>query len=146
MEVNPYKSPAADVSTEETFKRSVWWKIYFFLITILSAFGMLTFFLDPNAGVSEYISLALWLIATVGLFSFTFLKPIFKPNIWLNVLIAYLGYNIAYYFITDIDLRYGMSNTEYYITIAVGWLMAAPAYYALFALSKSSNPVWQRKQ
>lgn len=144
MENNPYKTPSSDVTVDETFKRSIWWKIYFFFITIISAFGMISFFMNPEAGVSEYISLILWLIATVGLFGFTFLRPIYKPIFWLQVLIAYLIFSIAYYFITDIDLRMGMSNTEFYISVAVGWLLSIPAYYGLFAFSKPTDPAWKK--
>lgn len=144
MENKPYKTPSSDVTVDETFKRSIWWKIYFFVITIISALGMISFLFNPEAGISEYISLILWLIATAGLFGFTFLKPIYKPIFWLQVLIAYLIFNIAYYFITDINLRMGMNNTELYISVAAGWLFSIPAYYGLFVFSKPSDPAWKK--
>ena len=144
MENNPYKTPSSDVADDETYKRSIWWKIYFFFITIISAFGMMSFLMNPEAGVSEYISLILWLVATAGLFGFAFLRPIYKPIFWLQVLIAYLIFSIAYYFITDLDLRMGMSNSEFYISAAVGWLLSIPAYYGLFAYSKPTDPAWKK--
>ncbi len=144
MENNPYRTPNSDVAIEGVFKRSIWWKIYFFFITIISTFGMISFLFHPHAGFVEVASLVIWLVATVGLFGFTFLKPIYKPNFWLQVLIAYLIFSIAYYFITDIDLRMGMSNAEFYISAAVGWLLSIPAYYALYALSKPTNPAWKK--
>lgn len=143
MENNPYKTPNSDVTIDETYKRSIWWKIYFFVITILSAIGMISFLFDPRAGVSEYINLILWLTATAGLFGFTFLKPIYKPNFWFQMLIAYLIYSVAYFFITDIDLRVGMSNIEFYATTAIGLLLSLPTYYALFAFSKPTDPAWK---
>lgn len=140
---NPYQTPESDVGVESNFQRSIWWKIYFFFITILSAFGMVSFLIDPSAGVAEYINLVLWLIATTGLFGFVFLKPIYKPKFWLQVLIAYIVFNFAYYFITDVDFRMGMSDTEFYISVAVGWLLSLPAFYGLYAFSKSTDPVWK---
>ena len=145
MEHNAYKTPESDIVNEDNsrFKRSVWWKIYFFFITIMSAFGMFSFLLMPESGISEYISLALWLVATIGLFGFVFLKPIYKPEFWLQALIAYITFNIVYYFITNIDLRMGMNDIEFYMSSAIGWLLSIPAYYGLYAFSKPSNPAWK---
>ncbi|WP_323816612.1 hypothetical protein [Cellvibrio sp. NN19] len=143
MESNPYKTPNSDVAVGEIFKRSIWWKIYFFFITIISTIGIISILFQPNAGISEYINLVLWLMVTVGLFGFTFLKPIYKPNFWLHVLMAYLIYSFAYYFITDIDLRMGMSNIEFYTSTAVGLLLSIPTYYGLFAFSRPTDPAWK---
>jgi hypothetical protein len=142
MENSPYQTPESDLQIESEFKRSIWWKIYFFIITILSAFGMISFFADPGAGISEYISLVIWLVATTGLFGFVFLKPIYKPKFWLQVLIAYVAFSTVYYFITGVDLRVGMSDTEFYVSNAIGWVLSLPAYYGLYAFSKPSNQAW----
>lgn len=144
MESNPYKTPNSNVIIDEIYKRPIWWKIYFFFITIISAIGMISFLFQPQAGVSEYINLILWLIATAGLFGFTFLKRIYKPIFWLQVLIAYLIYSVAYFFVTDIDLRMGMSSVEFYITSAVGLLLSIPTYYGLFAFSRPTDPAWKK--
>jgi hypothetical protein len=141
---NPYQTPASNVGPEVKFKRSIWWKIYFFFITILSAFGIVSFLVAPGAGITEYISLVLWLIATIGLFGFVFLKPIYNPKFWLQVLIVYVVFSFAYYFITDVDLRMGMNDTEFYISIVIGWLLSLPAYYGLYAFSKPTNPTWKQ--
>ncbi len=144
MEDNPYQSPRSDVAIDEQVKRSLWWKIYFFFITVISAFGMLTFLIEPDVGVSEYVLLIVWLIATVGFFGFVFLKPIYKPSFWFQVLVVYVAYSIVYYFVTDVDLRAGMSDAEFYISTAVGWLLSLPAFYALYAYSKLADPAWNR--
>lgn len=143
MENSPYQTPESNLETKNEFKRSVWWKIYFFFITILSAFGMMSFLANPAAGVTEYISLIIWLVATTGLFGFVFLKPIYKPQFWFFALIAYVVFSFVYYFITDIDLRMGMSDTVFYTSNAVSWLFSLPAFYGLYALSKPSNPAWK---
>jgi hypothetical protein len=143
MENNPYKAPSSDVAVDEIFKRSIWWKIYFFFITIISAFSMISFLFEPKAGAIEYISLILWLTATVGLFGFVFLKPIYKPIFWLQVLIVYIIFSFAYYFITDIDLKMDMNSTEFYVSAVVALLLSIPAYYGLFAFSKPTDPAWK---
>lgn len=139
---NPYQTPKSDAFIVREFKRSVWWKMYFFFITILSAIGMVSFLFEPGTGVSEYINLGLWLVATVGLYGFTFLKPISKPKFWLQILIVYIVFSFAYYFITDVDLRQGMSDATFYITAGIGWVLTLPTFYALYALSKPTDPNW----
>jgi len=144
MENNPYKTPKSNVTIDEIYKRPIWWKIYFFFITMISAIGMISFLFEPQAGISEYINLILWLTATAGLFGFTFIKPIYKPIFWLQFSTAYLIYSFAYFFITDIDLRMGMSDIEFYTTSAVGLLLSIPTYYGLFAFSRSTDPAWKK--
>jgi hypothetical protein len=143
METSPYQAPESNVEIGGVFKRSIWWKIYFFLITIMSAFGLISYLADPNAGLAEYISLFLWLVATTGLFGFVFLKAIYKPDFWLYMLVTYLIFTVAYYFITSVDLRMGMSDSEFYISTAIGVLLSLPGYYALYSDSKSDNPAWK---
>lgn len=143
MENNPYQAPESDLETQREFNRSVWWKIYFFLITLVSAIGMFSFLVNPKAGFSEYISMVIWLVATLGLFGFVFLKPIYTPTFWLLVVIAYICFNVLYYFITEIDLRMGMTDSEFYISSAIGWLLSIPAYYGLYKYSKPGSPPWQ---
>ncbi|MGE6451149.1 hypothetical protein ACQKC5_01960 [Shewanella baltica] len=127
----------------DTFKRSTWWKIYFFFITILTATGMISMLSDPSAGAAEYIYLSLWVVGTVGFFGFVFLKPIYKPQFWLTFLVGYIVLTITYYFLTNIDQRMGMSDNEYYITTAISWLISLPAYYALYAYGNPRNPAWK---
>lgn len=143
MENSPYQPPESNLETDSEFKRSVWWKVYFFFITILTAVGMAMFLAEPAAGLAEYASLLFWLVATVGLFGFVFLKPIFKPQFWLITLIVYLIFTVSYFFITNIDLRMGMSDTEYYINNAIGVLFSLPGYYGLYAFSKPGDPAWK---
>ncbi len=143
MKTSPYQTPESNVEIDGVFKRSIWWKIYFFLITIMSAFGLITYLDDPNAGLAEYITLFLWLVATIGLFGFVFLKAIYKPKFWLYILAIYLLFSVAYYFITGVDLRMGMSDSEFYISTAIGVFLSLPGYYALYSYSKSDNPAWK---
>jgi hypothetical protein len=129
MENNPYQTPESNIRTEGDFKRSLWWKITFFFITILSAFGIVSFFDEPGTGISEYISIVIWLLATISFFGFVFFQPIYKPKFWLQVLIASVIFSVLYYFITDVDLRMGLNDTEYYISDAIGWILSFSGCY-----------------
>lgn len=144
MESNPYQTPRSEVADGARFKRSIGWKIYFFCITGISALAMLGLFFTPGAGASEVATLAFWLVATVGLFGFAFDKPIATPRFWLVVLIVYGGFSVTYYFLTDIDLRAGLTDAQFYISNAISWAIALPAYYALYAYSRPYDPVWKK--
>ena len=143
MENNPYQTPESDIEQTGDLKRSVWWKLYFFLITILTAMGMAIFFAEPEVGIAEYLYLPIWIIGTVGFFGFVFIKPVHKPEFWLKLFFFYVAYTIIYYFITDIDQQMDMSDMEYYISTAIGWIISIPAYYALYAYSNPSYPAWK---
>jgi hypothetical protein len=142
MENKPDQTPSSDLEHKCKFKRSVWWKIYFFIFTFLAAIGLASVLTAPNAGASEYVGLVISLVFTVGLFGFVFLKPIHKPNFWLQVLIVDVVFSVIYYFITDVDLRMGMSDMVFYVSHAIGLVISFPGYYGLYAFSKSNNPIW----
>ena len=142
MESNPYQTPESDLAQESYFRRSIWWKIYFFLITIVSVFGFLSIFAEPGAGVAEFILMPFWLIATTGLFGFVFLKAIYKPKFWFIFLVVDVAVTIIYYFITKMDLRMEMSEMEFYISTAISWLMSLPGFYALYSYGSPKNPAW----
>jgi hypothetical protein len=142
MENNPYQTPESDLARESDFRRSIWWKIYFFLITIALAFGFLSLFAGPEAEAAEFILMPFWLIATAGLFGFVFLKAIYKPKFWFIFFVVYVAVSIIYYLITKIDLRMGMSEMEFYISTAISWLMSLPGFYALYSYGSPKNPAW----
>lgn len=146
MDENPYQPPRSAVASSTEIKRSIGWKIYFFCITGLLALSMLAMFFMPGAGLAEVASLLFWLVASTGLFGFAFDLRIATPRFWLYTLIIYSLFSVAYYFITDIDLHAGMSQTQFYISSAIGWLLALPGYYALYAYSRPSDPAWKDRQ
>lgn len=71
---NPYEAPQSRVDTGGATKRSTWWKVYFFIISVLSFMGMGTFLLSEGAGIIDYIELLLLITATAGLYGFAFSK------------------------------------------------------------------------
>jgi hypothetical protein len=142
MPTNPYKTPASNIETDQTNKRSIWWKIYFFFITLLSLLSFAGIFFMEGVGITEYVSVVIWLVATIGLFGFVFLKKIITPGFWLIFFIGYLTFSIAYYFITNIDLSAGISQTEFIISNLISWLLSLPAIVALYTYSKPSCRPW----
>jgi len=143
MSSNPYQAPESNLENNSVFKRSLWWKIYFYFIATLSAIGAVSQLTNPSAGIAEYIYVLLCIIGTVGFFGFVFLKPIYKPEFWLKLLVVYLAFSVLYYFITNIDQHMGMTDIQFYIATTISWLVSVPAYYAIYAYSKPNNPAWK---
>ena len=142
MTASPYAPPASDVYIEPEFKRSVFWKIYFYVSVVLAIIGYVMIFLSPGAGIIEAISLVVSLASTLGIFGYVFCKKIFSPAVWLPVLLLSFGFSVAYYFLTHIDFSAGMDPITNLISQAFGWGFAAPGYIALYLYSKPTNPIW----
>lgn len=142
---NPYSSPESDLGSGSptTTKRSIWWKIYFFVISILSFLGMTTFLLSDGAGIIDYLELLLLIVATAGLFGFVFSKKVLFAKFWLPFLIIYFVTGLFYESLSGVDMRQGMSGSAYYISMAIGYLVSIPGYYGLFMYSKAETHPWQ---
>ena len=128
------------------FKRSVWWKIYFFL-TALAHLAYLDLLADPAAGLTDYIDAALSLIALVGLFGFVVVRPIYEPRFWLSVLVVWVVWTLFLYpALSDYktDLLSNYSGIESIFFSATVWLIMLPWLYALYLYGKPCNPAWQK--
>ncbi|MEM7082901.1 MAG: hypothetical protein AAF465_09210 [Pseudomonadota bacterium] len=143
MEQNPYEAPNASLDPNQGGTRSLGWKVYFVFITALSVWGYLYQLADPHSGLAEYFSIVLWLTVTVGLFGHAFVKPIMTPPFWLIALVANIAFSIAYYWISNLDLRAGMTDTEYYVTNVIAWCISLPAYFALYFYSRPDDIAWR---
>jgi len=144
MSENPYSPPESELGMSTELRRSVWWKIYFFIITIFSFLGIFTYVAAENSGFPEYLLLLSTVVWTVGLFGFCFLRKILFPKFWLVFLVVSFSYGILYLFISKVDLRMGLSDSAYYVSLAIGFLISFPAYFALFSYGRSNNPIWSR--
>lgn len=142
MNENPYNTPSSDVEVKSEKKRSIFWKIYFFFLVLLSIVGYIEIYSIEGGGIAEAISLLIALPATVGLFGYVFCKKILTPSVWLPVLILSITYGVVYYQITNVDLAAGMDSTTYLITQGVGWVISVPAYIALYLYSRPTNFIW----
>jgi hypothetical protein len=139
---NPYQAPESDIDKGEIQKRSVFWKIYFFIITILSFSGMATFLLSSGAGIVDYAQLVLLIIATAGLYGFVFCKRVLTPGFWIPFLIFYIFAGIIYEPLSSVNMRQGMSDSMYYISFGIGFVISLPGYYALYRYGKKHEQPW----
>lgn len=80
----------------------------------------------------------------IGLFGFVFLKPILKPKLWLFVMIISIVFSLIYEFITELDLREGMTDFDYYLYYVIGLVLYLPAYYGLYKYSQPTDPAWNQ--
>jgi hypothetical protein len=98
--------------------------VYFYAITFIAGIGMGMMVSMPNSGINEYTYLAIWILSTVGLFGYVFSKPIGTPGFWLWVFVSNLLIASVDCFITDVDLRMGQTDTEYYTPTVIGWIVS----------------------
>jgi hypothetical protein len=142
MENNPYAPPKSHIEIDNEFKRSIWWKLYFYPITILMIIGSISVLKEKSAGFVDYLMLASDLVAIVGFYGFVHLKRFLSPKYWMVFFVIYLLFNISYEFLTNVDLQQGMSDKQYYISMLGGYIISLPLYYALYSYGKKSNPIW----
>lgn len=144
MNNDPYKTPRSDVEIDEMPVRALWWKIYFAVYVLLIIASVPDLLFVEGAGFIDWVYLLFLLASVTGLFGYVFMKRIVTPQVWLPVLIAVFLADIAYPFVTGIDLSAGMSGEVYLAASAIGWLLSLPNYVALYLYSKPGNPIWSR--
>ena len=66
--------------TNIKIERSIFWKIYFFIITGLILLGILGWVGDEKFGIAEIVAILTASIGTIGLYGFVFSKRIFKQS------------------------------------------------------------------
>ena len=142
MNNNPYEIPESEMEPENSGKRSVFWKIYFVIITLLTILGSSMFYSMPGFGWAEIVSMVVSAIFTVGLFGFVFNKKIVAHNFWLITLVISLVWSILYYFVAGVDLKMGLDQQSFLIEQLMGWSISAPAYVGLYLYSRPTHPVW----
>jgi len=124
-------------------KRSIWWKIYFFILAGLSLMGSVDMLSDEAAGIAEAISIPMIVIGTIGLYGYVFSKKIYLRTFWFYFFPVYLTTSIAYHFITKIDLSSGMTSHQYTIILIVSWIISLPGYIGVFLYALPSNKLWR---
>jgi hypothetical protein len=144
-ENDPYKTPRADLEIDAKPVRAAWWKIYFAVYLLLLVISIPGLLLDAQTGVVDWLYLLFLLASLAGLFGFVFTKPILSPPVWLPVLAAVVVADVAYPYLTAIDLSAGMSRDVYIVASAIGWLLSIPNYVALYLYAKPGNPIWKRR-
>ena len=90
-------------ANEIRIKRSIFWKIYFWLIVCVSIGGLSFTLSHENSGLIEIIDIPMVLIATIGLFGYVFSKRIYKQSFWICFFGAYLAYSLVSPFLSEIE-------------------------------------------
>lgn len=143
MNENPYSPPSAKLSKEVLISRSIFWKIYFVILIVLSTTGIATYVNNDNFGMVEIIDTFLFILATIGFFGFVFSKKILNYKIWQVFLALYLPWCVLYYFIGSIEPSTDLSESEILITEAISLLFAAPFFLGLFFYARPTSLLWQ---
>ena len=88
---------------EIKIKRSIFWKIYFWLIICVSVWGLNYTLSHENSGLIEIIDIPMTLIATIGLFGYVFSKRIYKQSFWICFFWILLAYSLVSPFLSEIE-------------------------------------------
>jgi hypothetical protein len=78
----------------------------------------------------------------LGLFGYCFSVVILTRPVWQPFLIFYIVWNVMYYYLTGIDLMQGMTQEEFLVAHAFGWLFSIPSYIALYKYGGKNYPLW----
>ena len=91
------------LENEIKIKRSIFWKIYFWLIICVSVWGLNYTLSHENSGLIEIIDIPMTLIATIGLFGYVFSKRIYKQSFWICFFWILLAYSLVSPFLSEIE-------------------------------------------
>ena len=141
------------IITNIKIERSIFWKIYFFIITGLILLGFLSWIGDEKFGIAEIVAILTWPVGTIGLYGFVFSKRIFKQSFWLYFLAAYLISDVSYFFITEIEIvpeipeiSPAENKIVRMLTIIITFILSLPSYVGLLLYGLPSNKLWQIKR
>jgi hypothetical protein len=68
-----------------------------------------------------------------------FCKKALSPGFWNPFLIFYLIAGIACEYLSSVNMREGMPESVYYISVVIGYIFSLPGYYALYKYGKKVN-------
>ena len=135
---------------EIKIKRSIFWKIYFWLIVCVSVWGLNYTLSHENSGLIEIIDIPMTLIATIGLFGYVFSKRIYKQSFWIYFFGIYLAFCLVHPFLSEIEFVPDdpeLSATENkfinIFALVFGILFSLPSYIGLLLYGLPSNKLWK---
>ena len=141
------------IITNIKIERSIFWKIYFFIITGLILLGFLSWIGDEKFGIAEIVAILSSSVGTIGLYGFVFSKRIFKQSFWLYFLAAYLISDVSYFFITEIEIvpeipeiSPAENKIVRMLTIIITFILSLPSYVGLLLYGLPSNKLWKIKE
>lgn len=122
-------------------KRSIWWKIYFYVFLVFSLVLIIAIFtvdgIYDNYYKSEIIyevfQIVLYIISFLGLYGFIYIKKIFYKDFWIFILTISIIDNIGSLFLDS-----QVKETLWVLIIFI------PFYIALYKYSFNMNELWSK--
>ncbi len=129
----------------------MWWKIYFWIITILILIGVFSGELTVSYNAFDWVGIVLSIPSLVGLFAFVYKKPISTGQLWKVIFWLTIVLDAYYLFyastpvkdIIPIFLRPSATSSNA-IEALIGVVLELPILYALYQLAH--NPQWHLKK
>lgn len=126
----------------------MWWKIYFWIFTLLTCIGLLVYLGYLPWGVSEVLSVFVSVVTVLAAYSYIYKKNVLKQSYWnilwwimlvlvieslIEVLFLPKGFieNIIPFWKSKLPMGSG--------EIIFSWIVSAPSFYALYKLSKKEG-------
>jgi len=141
---------------EIRIERSIFWKIYFWLIVCVSIWGLSFTLSHENSGLIEIIDIPMGLIASIGLFGYVFSKRIYKQSFWICFFGVYLAYSLVSPFLSEIefstpdDPELSAAENKFINTFStiLSFVLIIPlflpAYIGLLLYALPSNKLWKK--
>ena len=144
------------LENEIKIKRSIFWKIYFWLIICVSVWGLNYTLSHENSGLIEIIDIPMGLIATIGLFGYVFSKRIYKQSFWICFFWILLAYSLVSPFLSEIefsppdDPELSAAENKFINTFSMIFSFALiiplflPWFIGLLLYALPSNKIWKK--
>ena len=141
---------------EIRIERSIFWKIYFWLIVCVSIWGLSFTLSHENSGLIEIIDIPMVLIATIGLFGYVFSKRIYKQSFWICFFWILLAYSLVSPFLSEIefsppdDPELSAAENKFINTFSMIFSFALiiplflPWFIGLLLYALPSNKLWKK--
>ena len=141
---------------EIKIKRSIFWKIYFWLVVCVSVWGLNYTLSHENSGLIEIIDIPMTLIATIGLFGYVFSKRIYKQSFWICFFWILLAYSLVSPFLSEIefsppdDPELSAAENKFINTFSMIFSFALiiplflPWFIGLLLYALPSNKLWKK--
>ena len=140
---------------EIKIKRSIFWKIYYWLIVCVSVWGLNYTLSHENSWLIEIIDIPMTLIATIGLFGYVFSKRIYKQSFWICFFWIFLAYSLVSPFLSEIefsppdDPELSAAENKFINTFSMIFSFVLiiplflPSYIGLLLYALPSNKLWK---
>lgn len=123
----------------------MWWKIYFFILTLLGIGALFTYLDAAPITFIDFLGIIGLVLAVLAVYSYSFKKKILKKEtwkiiFWAQIILAAIDLINVYLLPKDFlenTLPFLVSKLESTPTdVLVGSIFAFPAFYAMYQLSR----------